>query len=90
MWTYYDATKIRAKPIPRVRSVVVVAIPVVVDISEIRRRYNRTKPPVRTYKACPIRLFYHLFMRITFIIFIIFAFIFRLHKPIIGLSHTFD
>jgi len=45
-------SKIRAHAI-RVGRVVVVAIPVVVDIAEVRRGGDIPKPPVRAFKGCP-------------------------------------
>ena len=44
--------EIRANAI-RVRSVVVVRIAVVVDISKVRRRNNVPQPPVRTLQKLP-------------------------------------
>ena len=46
----------RANPI-RVRRVVIVRIPVVVDIREVRARRYRTKPPVRTLQKLPYTSF---------------------------------
>jgi len=46
-------SKIRANANPRVARTVVVAVAVVVDISEIRRRHDIPQPPVRTIKGHP-------------------------------------